>query len=198
MIFATIPTGKRISPTSEVFLSRIGGWRCLFGMAMRYGDTGECSMRSRKMLSYLRTAFLRRGIEWRIVQSEAKPRQERPTRSGVRLSLEPLEDRLALSAVGSVDATSMIQNVPALVNLEQQFARNVAGFLTTEAQMVSSFSPPLSSLLQNEAQLILSFLPQSTTSSTTGIPQSAASSSTTHIHEYPIPPNNNMFPHPWT
>jgi hypothetical protein len=150
------------------------------------------------MLSYLRAAFLRGAFECGKLRSEAKRRQPRPARSRVRPSLEPLEDRLALSAVGSVEVTSVLQSVPSLVNLEQQFMRNVAGVLTTEAQMVSSISPPLSSLLQNEAQVILSFFPQSTTSSTTRTPQSTASSSTTHIHEYPIPPNNNIIPHPWT
>jgi hypothetical protein len=149
------------------------------------------------MLSYLRAAFLSKWFGRGMAHSEGKHRQRQTTRSEVRPSLEPLEDRLALSAVGSVDATSLIQSAPLLVALEQQFARNVAGFLTTEAQVISSLSPPVASLLQSEAQLIMSFLPQATTPSNTTMPHST-SSNTAGIHEYPIPPNPHNVTHPWT
>lgn len=165
------------------------------------------------MLSYLRSAFSRRGN----AQSEATRQQQSTTRSSVRLCLESLEDRLALSTVGGVDPAVVMQALPTLANLEQQFiqqyAQGVAGLLTTEAQFVSSFSPPLASLLQNEAQFVLSLVssPAASNSATTGIHEfpvppgnifpppvtAAANSIANGIHEYPIPPGN-IFPPPWT
>ncbi len=158
---------------------------------------------------------LRAAFGWGKGPGEAK-RQQRAKRSRARLSLEPLEDRLALSTMG-MDATSMAQSMPALsmpaiVNMEQQFLQNVAGFLSAEAQLVSPISPPLASLLQTEAQFVLSLLPASATS--TGIHQypypgagnitphpmtsSAADPSTsTGIHIYPYPGASNITPHPW-
>jgi hypothetical protein len=120
-----------------------------------------------------------------------------------------------------MDATAVMPSMPALVNLEQQFVRGVAGILSAEAQLVSPISPPLASLLQRESQFVLSLLSQSTASSSTtphafpigtnsnnifphpvasataAATAAASSTNTTLPHVFPIGLNNNIFPHPF-